>query len=234
MLRKLMIQSVLCSLVVAAAPAAVQAQCPNGFYTLNLKGAPTNPTTTLGANVSFHTGPGIVPGNTTAVGASPAGCAGFNMAALKIVIPPACRQANVVVEYEGLPKGWTVNLGDSPTNDGFAGDSGSTDFEAEVWILEENLSLAPADRLAPLGIDNPLVQQHLSLTDGALKLVVKDQFVSWGQPYSLVQEPATKNLFSFSDPANPRTIYLGLNRVITGRPDRRGCGARRVLISFLP
>ena len=225
-----------CSLLLAAAPAAVQAACTAGFAFLDLKtGAAAN---TLGANVSFHVFPGVVSGAPAAVPA--AGCAGWKMAALKIVIPGApntCAQANIVVEYEGTPKLWSLNLGDSPTNDGHAGDAGTTKHEAEVWILGENLSLAPADTLAPaLTIDNPLVLQHLALTDSALKLVVKNQSVSWGQPFSLVQEPATKNLFAIPDTTVPaadqRAIYLGLNRVITGRSDRTGCGARRVLITF--
>ncbi len=230
MFRKL-IFAVACSVLVTGAP-AVQAACLNGFAFLDLKTGTAY--STLGSNVSFLTFSGVVPGTPAPVPA--AGCSGWKMAALKIVIPGApnaCTQANVVVEYEGTPKGWSVNLGDSPTNDGFAGDGGTTDHDAELWVLEEDLSLAGAGSTAN---DNPLVLQHLALTDSSLKFVVKNQFVSWGQPYSLVQEPATKNLFAIPDTSVPaadqRAIYLGLNRVITGRPDRTGCGARRVLITF--
>ncbi len=240
MFRKL-IFAVAFILLLAGAP-AVQAACPAGFAFLDLKTGAAY--TTLGSNVSFLNFPvleypGVVPGIPAPVPA--AGCSGWKMAALKIVIPGApnaCTQANIVVEYEGTPKLWSTNLGDSPTNDGFAGDGGTTNHEAEIWVLDENLSLAPADTLSTfgLGLDNPLVMQHLSLTDSSLKFVVKNQFVSWGQPYSLVQEPATKNLFAIPDTSVPaadqRAIYLGLNRVITGRSDRTGCGARRVMITF--
>lgn len=240
MLRKILCHVAFCSLLVAAAPAAVHAACPAGFVTLDLK-----------TGIPFVSGPllpyvSYLPGGSPAPAPVIAGCpaaAGWKMAAIKIVIPPgtssdtnACTQANVVVEYEGTPRGWTVNLGDSPTNDGHAGDGGTTEHEAEVWVLNEDVALAPANLLAPLGIDNPLVRQNLALTDGALKFVVKNQQVSWGQPNSLVQMPATGNLFAIPDPTVPeadqRAIYLGLNRVITGRGDRTGCGARRVLISF--
>ncbi len=231
-----------CSLLVAGAPAAVQAACPAGFAFLDLKTGTAY--STLGSNVSFLNFPGVVRGTPAPVPVLPAGCSGsgWNMAALRIVIPGGangCTQANIVVEYEGTPQGWSTNLGDSPTNDGFGGDSGTTTHSAELWILNENLSLAPANVLASfgLGIDNPLVTQHLALTDGSLKFVVKNQFVSWGNPYSLVQEPATKNLFAIPDTTVPladqRAIYLGLNRVISGQPtDRIGCGARRVMITF--
>lgn len=235
MFRKL-IFAVAFILPLAGAP-AVQAACPAGFAVLDLK-APATAYSTLGSYVSFLNFPGVVPGTPAPVGTV---CPGRMMAALKIVIPGgpnACTQANIVVEYEGTPKGWSVNLGDSPTNDGFAGDGGTTNHEAELWILDENLSLAPADTLSTfgLGIDNPLVMQHFALTDGSLKFVVKNQFVSWGNPYGLVQEPATQNLFAIPDTTVPaadqRAIYLGLNRVITGLPGRIGCGARRVLITF--
>jgi hypothetical protein len=235
MFSKPILHIALCSLFVAAAP-AVQAACPAGFATVDLKTGAATISPTLAPFVSYMAGgaPTPVPSTTTCPAA-----ALWKMAAIKIVIPGAapnaCTQANVVVEFEGTPKLWTVNLGDSPTNDGFAGDAGSTEREAELWILDEDLGLAPANLLVPLGIDNPLVGQHLSLTDSALKFVVKNQFVSWGAPYGFVQEPATKNLFSIPDPSVPvadrRAIYLGLNRVI-GHTGRTGCGARRVLITF--
>ncbi len=237
MFRKLIFAAA-CSLLVAGAPAAVQAACPTGFAVLDLK-PPGTAYSTLGSNVSFLnfpvvTIPGVVPGVPTPV---PGGACPNLMATLKIVIPGGangCTQANIVVEYEGTPKAWSTNLGDSPTNDGFAGDAGTTDHDAELWILDESLSLAPATP-GP-NVDNPLAVQHLSLTDSSLKFVVKNQFVSWGQPYSVVQEPATQNLFAIPDTTVPladqRAIYLGLNRVITGRSDRTGCGARRVMITF--
>lgn len=231
MFRKAIIHTVLFSLLVAAAPAAVQAACTTGFAVLDLKtGAAYS---TLGASVGFTTGgtPSPVP----ATAACPA-AAGWKMAVLRIAIPGApnaCTQANVVVEYEGLPSAWTVDLGDSPTNDGFAGDAGTTDNDAELWVLDENLSVANGGALAV--VNNPLVLQHLALTDSSMKFAVKNQFVSWGGPYGLAQSPASKFLFAIPDPTVPaadqRAIYLGLNRVIAGTY-RSGCGARRVLVSF--
>jgi hypothetical protein len=236
MFRKIIFAAV-CSLLVVGVPAAVQAACPAGFAFLDLKTGTAY--STLSSYVTYHTGTGIVSGVPTAVPAT--GCAGWKMAALKIVIPGApntCTQANIVVEYEGAPKQWSTNLGDSPTNDGFAGDAGTTNHSAELWVNNEDLSLASANMLAPFGltIDNPLVTQHLALTDSSLKFVVKNQYVSWGQPFGLVQTPATKNLFAIPDTSVPaadqRAIYLGLNRVITGLAGRTGCGARRVMITF--
>lgn len=230
MLRKIMIPLALCGLWMAVAPAA-QAACPAGFFALDLKtGEQVN--SGLASYISYTPSGALQP-----VPAA-AGCPGWNMAALKIVIPGApnaCTQANVVVEYEGLPKSWTVNLGDSSTNDGFAGGRANTTANnAELWILNEDMALANGGN-KPSVINNPQVVQHLGLSNGAVKFVVKNQFLSWGQPYGYTQAPSTKNLFAIPDNTklgDGRAIYLGLNRVISGPGTRTGCGARRVLITF--
>jgi hypothetical protein len=225
MIRKLSISLTLIA-AFATVPAAVQAQCPAGQFYLDLK---TGVSSAMGGVAVTAFGPAPVSA------ACPA-AAGWRMAALKINIPTTCTQANVVVEYEGLPSGWSVNLGDSSTNDGFAGGAGgSTPNNAELWVLGEDLALANGSGNAAL-IDNPLIHQHMALTDGSLKFAVKNQFVSWGQPYTAVQTPASKNLFAIPDTSVPfgdqRNIYLGLNRVIFGPGARTGCGARRVLVTF--
>jgi hypothetical protein len=199
------------------------AACPGGQFYLDLKG--TCSAAPL-AGVSF-----VVNCTAAPVVAGCPAAAGWKVAVLKMVVPVGCSGVNVEVAYEGLPHAWSINLGDSPTNDGYAGDGGTTDNDAELWILEENLSVATSGA-AP---DNPLATAHLALTDGGLKLVAKNQFVSWGNPYSFVQAPNTRNLFAIPDPtvtaADQRALYLGLNRTI-GNGSRSGCGARRVLVTW--
>ena len=220
-------RSLIASIITLAALAApAHGVCPKKQFLLDLKTCQTKGL----AGVSFVEACGAA-----AVTAScPA--AGWKEAVLRIALPNDCSETRVTVEYDGLPKGWSFNLGDSPTNNGFAGDSGSTANNAEVWILEENLSVANgADN--PVPIDNPLALAHLALTNGALQFLVKDQFVSWGNPYGFVQAPASQNLFSVppanqAQEAEDRVLYLGLNRVISGPGDRTGCGARRVHVSY--
>jgi hypothetical protein len=224
-------------LLAVSAPLAVQGQCPAGQFILDLKTCQRAAHSSVSSFFSWTPAePDNVAGNCSPAPVTEACPAGWMQAAIKIVIPPACTQANVVVEYEGTPVGWSVHIGDSKTNDGHSGDYGTTEHEAELWVAHEILALALANQLQPLGIDNPLIRQFLNLTDATLKVIVKDQFVSWGQPYSYVQTPATRNLFAIPDTTVPeadqRAIYLGLNRVVWGPRDRTGCGARRVLLSF--
>jgi hypothetical protein len=179
------------------------------------------------AGVSF------MPGGACANAVVPAGCpasAGWKQAALKIVVPNGCTTANIVVEYEDLPCGWTVDLGDSPTDNGYGGDSGSTPHNAELQIVGEDLRVYNGSGNAAL-IDN-IAGADLALTNAALKFTVKEQFVSWSNPYSFLSTPNTKMLYALSDAADPRAIYLGLNRVILATAGRTGYGARRVLITF--
>ncbi len=71
-----------------------------------------------------------------------------------------------------------------------------------------------------------------------MKFLIKDQFVSWGQPYQFQQSANNKILFALPDPtvapADQNSIYAGFNRVIYGAPwnGREGCGLRTAVIRF--
>lgn len=157
-------------------------------------------------------------------------------AVVQVDLPPECSGIEVWVDYQGTPEGWTVNIGDSKTNNGFGGDSGSTPIgqNAEVQVLDESLAVySAADN--PVDVDR-LVLQHLALTDGALKFTVGDQSLSWGQPFAALETEGLERLF-FVPATGDRTLYVGLNRVVDpaaplGTPNttRNGCGLRHAII----
>jgi hypothetical protein len=163
-------------------------------------------------------------------------CRGWQEMVLQLNIPKDCTAVTLDADYEGTPVAWTLNIGDSPTNNGYAGDAGTTVHNAELWILDQTLALANAGN-SPGVIDNPLIYDHLALTDSGLKFLVRDQYVSWGQPFQSVQSPVNKLLFALPDTTldeSQNAIYAGLNRVISGAPwnGRTGCGLRSVVIRF--
>jgi len=161
----------------------------------------------------------------------------------KVDVPAGCEGVSIWVQYEGEPVGFTTDIGDSDTNNGFGGDGGSLPHGqvAEVQVLNDGIEVYNA---VPFPTDvlpdyvEQLVTQQLALKDGALNFVIKDQYVSWGQPSTILRTPHLKRLF-FLPPApvtapDNRTLYVSFNRVIapTGSPDtaRNGCGARRALL----
>ncbi len=170
-----------------------------------------------------------------------------------------CTQANIVVEYQGLPSGWTVDIGDSSTNDGYGGGTpGTTLACAEAQVTSAALlstvqayrdcvpPVAPDTTSPPAGplplVPIPLLSlTPLSLRDGALKFVVRDRFLSVGQPYATTAPVPSKFPHSFHIPDNGFSgsgvlpdgykIYAAFNRVINGTY-RSGTGARRVMITL--
>lgn len=199
---------------------AAHAACPTGVYYIDLKNGLNG---TIGGTTQVSLQSPLVNSPTTACGA------GWKEAVLKVDLA-GCTSARLVAQYEGLPHDWTLNIGDSPTNDGYGGDAGTTPNDAELWILGETLAVATSSPASV--IDNPIYRQDLGLTDAGLEFVVKNQFISWGQPYSYLQTPANKHLFAFPDSAVPTqgsTFFVGLNRVV-GTNARRGCGLRRLLV----
>jgi hypothetical protein len=224
------------------------AVCPTagpagGFFVIDLKSC------AVGVTAGF-TGVTFQPGGACAAVGRPASCpasptTGWKQAALKIALPAGCTQANVTIEYEGTPCGFTADLGDSSTNDGFGGGAGGTTLScAEAQVLNSPSAAGVGNPLSTLGVysscqggvvDN-LANASLALTNGSLKFTVKNQFVSWGEPAIVLQTPNVKRLFQLPDTLGPgadgSTLYLGLNRVISGPGGRIGYGARRAIISF--
>jgi hypothetical protein len=205
--------------------AVARAQCMSPIFHADLK-----------TGIVFNSAPAVFDVISPMAPSSLANCKGWQEMVVKINIPDFCTAAIVDTDYEGAPQAWTLNIGDSPTNNGFSGDAGTTVHNAELWVLDDTLSLANAGN-SPSVIDSPLVFNRVALTDGAMKFLIRDQYVSWGNPFQFVQSPNNKLLFAIPDPTmadDSRSIYAGFNRVIDGAPGngRTGCGLRRVTIRF--
>jgi len=140
-----------------------------------------------------------------------------------------CKRANIVVEYEGTPTAWTVNIGDSPSNDGFGGggQSNPTASCAEVQVFNSVVSAfkdCGPGNAAALPLSPALVPSPLSLKDSALKFVVEDRYLSVGQPFASASSSQSFHLPD-TTPVGVGTsdgskIYAAFNRVIP-RPRRQ-------------
>lgn len=210
------------ALVLSTAMGAwAQALCPGGTIMVDLENGQILPA--------------VPPVPVTVVSLAPStnpSCSGWYAALLRLDLAAPCKEAEITVEWD-KPIAWTVHIADSPTNDGYGGDAGTTLYNAELWINQQILWVA--SNRAPGGNDNELAQENLDLNYGALKFVVKNQSISWGPPYNVLETPGTKKLFAFPDPSNPAEgsfLYVGLNRVVANDTIRQGCGAQRAMITI--
>ncbi|CAL1525895.1 unnamed protein product [Lymnaea stagnalis] len=136
------------------------------------------------------------------------------------------------------PSEWTFNLGDSRTNNGWAGDASSQSRDAEVQG-NTNAILGHFSDNGGSGLAfniQDLYRNHLTLVAG-------DEHLVWIAD----NDPTKTNYFSSpgwyalngqSDHEGPVNydLYLGINRVISGGnyDGRVGSGLCRVGIKFLP
>ena len=232
-LRTLTLAAALATALGAGAPRMAAAACTPYLVYLDLQGNTINPNPSI-----YHVRLDNVvttPYNPTSTCPHPEN---WRAAVVQVDVPAECSGVAVWVQYEGEPTGFTLDVADSETDDGFGGDAGSLPAgqNAELQVLDDDLSVYNAGSVA--ANVGQLAHQQLALKDGALNVIAKDQFVSWGNPYGALSTPGIKQLFFLppapvTAPAN-RTLYVAFNRVValptTQNMTRNGCGARRALL----
>jgi hypothetical protein len=158
------------------------------------------------------------------------------------------------IDYGTELDGVNVNIGDSPTNDGYGGDAWSTVFDAEILIGSTHLSAfateqagSPAE-LQLFGIsDMPIAGETLELEvcDQSVRFAVDPDdvdglrgfFTTYRSRELISIRPVPDGVDAAQAP--DARIHASFNRVIhhrTGRPshDRYGTGVRRVEIQLTP
>lgn len=136
---------------------------------------------------------------------------------VRIRLDPArgCTCAEFRLSCEKEPSGFTVNVGDSPTNDGWGGDAGTTPIAAGAMISDRGLSVftqVPVDRIASL--------RFPALAGRTLTFRVCDQVLTYeldrapGEAQPLVGSVETLRL--------PRLFSLGRDSLPEGRASERG------------
>ncbi len=163
----------------------------------------------------------------------------FFMTTVKVNLTGFTR-ACFTLDYEETPVGWTLDVGNSSTADGFGGGgAGASSSVAEIQILEEIMTMFSAAQ-GP-GVVDQLAREHLSLLDGSFKICVSKDLVTWGNPAGATdttnselgfQIPDLAPATSFSPAGNGNSdIFAGFNRVVSGTA-RNGVGLARVYITL--
>ncbi len=163
-------------------------------------------------------------------------CVGWYEAHIDINLQPGpdgkARTAYITAEYEGTPYGWTVDIGDSATDNGYGGNSGGPEHAAEVQVVDQWLSVYNDPKI-PGQVDN-LLTKAMALTGGSLKFEIANQTLSVGAPAEVLATPVTQTLFWIPDPLATGTevwsIHAAFNHVVDAGTNRSGCGVRSAII----
>jgi hypothetical protein len=126
------------------------------------------------------------------------------------------------------PTGWTVHVGDSPSNDGGGGDAGQFSNDAEAQLLGLELAVI-SNQMHPSGpatdlYRNPAYVGATGCTD--FRWTVRDQFFGSDRGAISVTSPYALRIDPPSDSEGPPDAlwYVGLNRTY-GSAARTGTGA---------
>ncbi len=145
---------------------------------------------------------------------------------VQVSLNDECSEVCVLLDYGPAPTGFTLNIGDSITNDGYGGNNGTGENEAELQINNDRLTLY--SRSYGSGQTDRVADADLQLEAGGYKVCVSDQYASFGQPHSTASTPFGQAIYALPDPFDGNMdVFIGLNRVVhnlsgatsAGRPD---------------
>lgn len=143
-------------------------------------------------------------------------------------------QVHFDVTYNAQPSGFTVDIGDSVTNNGGAGDAGTQSNDAELQVLNQQFSL--------FGNDDSTPSRVLQVIDGfaasgaTVSFTVRNDHVDWSDAAGTtgaLDSPFLYALDGQPDGEGPVNydVFAAFNRVIDGNY-RSGTGASYVVITL--
>lgn len=144
------------------------------------------------------------------------------------------KKARFEVEYGQKPQGWTVNIGDSQSNNGYGGDGADQTRDCELQVRGGNLEIYGSDAL---GEADRLLQRHRNIATGqTFTFTVGDEYLGW-QAGQFGDEMFSHYLFALSgqedyEGSPNNDIYAAFNRTIASA-GRDGSGVTRVRVLLL-
>ncbi len=134
-------------------------------------------------------------------------------------------------------EGWLVNLGNSPTNNGNAGDGASTSHDSEVQLVDTHLALFRSDygsNLKTISEPSAIAAQE----DTATMIVCDGAFAFSSSVYEVgVSDPAIFQIDGDEEDVerqadNDRFLWLAVEQVIAGGNQRVGDGVADLWLTF--
>ncbi|KAL8559712.1 hypothetical protein ACOMHN_002245 [Nucella lapillus] len=164
-------------------------------------------------------------------------CACDRQGVLKLTFSPQRKRVVINMTFE-YSKDWTFNVGDSATNNGWAGDSSTQDNDAEVHSVNNKIYLYGRDN--PAGGTYGLIYSRANFvgmqpyTNVTLNIGNRQVTADNGQQFLYIRSYKLFALNNQSDSSSGgvnRDLYLGMNRVV-GSSYRYGSGLCYVSVEF--
>jgi len=159
-------------------------------------------------------------------------------AVVKVVLDPVKTEftrARFELHYGDEIEGWTLNIGDSVSNNGHGGDGADQTRDSEVQIFGQDLALF-GDDTAPTGEAKILARSAgLAVPGAVVVLEVSNNQISWHNDKGVDGVIKSEFVFSLAGQGDAEgqpdyDIYAGFNRVVAG--GRVGKGLKRVKIKL--
>jgi hypothetical protein len=139
--------------------------------------------------------------------------------------------AHITATYNQAPTGFNVNIGDSSSNDGGGGDSGTQSNDAEMMIQGQVMSVFGRDGTATAPV---LTVPSTAIGNGSVAIFdISDRKLCWSfGTYTCATSDSLYALNNEADSQGPvnNDIYAAFNRVINGTY-RTGTGVSSVTVS---
>ncbi|HEX3048056.1 MAG TPA: CehA/McbA family metallohydrolase [Bacillota bacterium] len=143
------------------------------------------------------------------------------------------QKATFYFYFNGSPTGWLVNIGDSSTNNGYAGDSGTQNNDSELQIVNGSMAVYCSDYGSSQLL---LTKTGCAPRNNCIRVEVSNNKVSYynyatGDGFTQTS-PYIFALNGQADAEGPvnYTIYGALNRVVAGSSERTGSGVVRATV----
>ncbi|MGL5132372.1 MAG: Ig-like domain-containing protein, partial [Planktothrix sp.] len=165
---------------------------------------------------------------------------GYYEAVVKLNYEGALDQVKFVVDYDAVPTGWTVDIGDSVSNNGFGGDGGDTSNAAETQIMDTRIdaytnTLPGHESVTDDGHLHILRVPNIVTGSGSKAILeVSNEHLGWDNLQGVKGTLDSPYLYTLNGQATTYgsidyDVYASFNRVINNTY-RLGTGASQITI----
>ncbi|MFZ6026191.1 MAG: hypothetical protein ACOYYS_00630 [Chloroflexota bacterium] len=165
------------------------------------------------------------------------------LAAISFVVAPSGGEAVLkldLTDYESVrfdvtynitPTAWTVNIGDSATNDGHGGDGGTQENDSELQMLNQTFSVFANDPTGELLLSLPDFAQ----SDQTVTFVIRNNRVDYINGAGVLDTFTSERIYALAGQPDAGgvnyDIYAAFNRSINNS-HRAGTGVSQVVITL--